>query len=179
MDRVTVEQEDVSNIKGEYKTIFLCDVLEYVVNAEELLENIKNIFNGRGTGYLVLSVPIFQEERRWDDRFYGHIKRYEIPEIITLLTRKGFEVLDIWDFTFPVFWLLRRIYTWIFPEKMIFNKSREALSSTSSLQNSWDMGILTAIFERIIWWRPIFYLQSKFKKRLIGCECLLVAKFIG
>lgn len=175
---VSVEHKDVSHLDGKYNTIFLCDVLEHVDNDTEFLQNVKKMaHNGRAGTYLVVTVPVFKKEWRWDDEFYGHIRRYEIPELTNLLEATGFKVLDIWDCTFPFFWLLRRLYTFIFPKKMILRKSRKDLSEKSSIDGSWDRGIVTAIAERLIYWKLVFYIQSRLKERIRGFECILVAKY--
>jgi SAM-dependent methyltransferase len=177
---VVVENKDPMFIEGKFNTIFLCDVLEHIKDDGSLIENIrKNCFAGAEGTYLVVSVPVFMREWRWDDEFYGHMRRYEIPEMVELLAKNGFKVLDIWDFTFPVFWLLRRVYTFIFPRKLTLKSSKNELSKRSSLQSSWDRGILTTMIEKMLWWKPVFYLQSKFKDRTMGCECLFIAKHIG
>lgn len=178
-DAILIKHKDLADVKGKYQTVFLCDVLEHIANDEDFLENVKKVMaRDKNGGHLILSVPIYRNEWRWDDRFYGHIRRYEVDELVALLNKKGFLIKDIWDFTFPVFWLLRRIYTTFLPEKLTLDQSKETLSANSSLQSSWDRGILTTIVEKAIWWRPVFYLQSKFKEHLFGCECVLVAKLV-
>ena len=179
-NKVVVEQGDIFQVEGQYRTLILCDVLEHVANDEELLHTIRrNTFRDPAGSHLIFSAPIFLKEWRWDDRFYGHVRRYEIEELLALLRKENFDVLDIWDFTFPLFWLLRRIYTRALPEKKVLGTTSERLSRESSLQSSWDMGALSAVFENGIWWKPVFHLQSRFKKCLKGCECVLAAKFVG
>lgn len=175
-DNIRVEKMDIMEVSEKFDTIFLCDVLEHLNDDQSYIKHLSKIITENGK--LIISVPILKNEWRWDDDFYGHIRRYEIPEIIQLLCRNGFNVMEIWDFTFPVFWLIRKIYTKIIPKKMIL-KEKHLNTKISARRSAWDYGILTAAVEKIIWWRPIFWLQDKFKNHLVGCECILIAQKIN
>ncbi|PJB52650.1 MAG: hypothetical protein CO099_11510 [Bdellovibrio sp. CG_4_9_14_3_um_filter_39_7] len=157
---------------GKFKTIFVCDVLEHIENDHLFIKHLYELLDDHGQ--IIISVPILSSEWRWDDDFYGHVRRYEIPDLIYLLGQNNLRVRQIWDFTFPFFWLIRRIYTKIIPKKIIF---KDPLNNTknSARQSAWDHGILTALFEKILWWDLLFKIQIKFKNHLVGCECVLIA----
>lgn len=170
---IEVVQLDIFDELNKYNTIIACDIIEHLDNDNKFLEKISSLLNK--DGHLIMSFPILMSEWRWDDEFYGHIRRYEIPEIIELLNNNNFKTELIWDFTFPAFWLIRRIYTKIIPKKIIITDNIEKTLKSSS-RSAWDRGIFTTLFEKIIWWKPIFWMQRKFKNHLVGCECVIIAK---
>ena len=174
---VSIECADPSHIEGKYKTIFLYDILEHIQDDDKFLENIK--MKADQGAHLVISVPMFMKEWRWDDEFYGHFRRYEISGLVQLLTKNGFCVLEMWDYTFPFFWLLRRLYTRVLRKRVVVDQSKGELTQKSALQYSWDRGAVTAMFEKIFWWKPVYYIQKKFKRYLRGFECIVVAKYTG
>lgn len=176
-DQISVEKKDVFRVKGQYQTIFLCDVLEHIKDDQKLLAHLRGNLN-RG-GRIVISVPTHRCEWRWDDIFYGHVRRYEIEEIVNLLKKSNFSILEIWDFTFPVFWFLRRVYTRLIPSRVTFKKDQWVSTIESALKNAWGQGVLARWAETIIWWPPVFWLQKKYKKRLIGSECVILVEAKG
>ena len=121
---VSIECADLINIDGKYNTILLCDVLEHIDDDDKFLDSIK-MRSHNGT-YVIISVPIFKREWQWDDEFYGHYRRYEVPELIQLLRKRGFHTLDMWDFTFPCFWFLRRVYIFLFPKENFLGDRRRS-----------------------------------------------------
>jgi len=173
--QVAVRQGDATTITGKYSTILLCDVLEHVPDDEQLLQ-----FAGRlllPDGALVIAVPVYATEWRWDDEFYGHLRRYEPAQLGDLLRRNGFEVLETWDFTFPFFWLIRRVYTRVLPAKpLVAHETDLERTLQSAAQSAWDYSRwLTWAAERLVWWKPLFWVQLLFRKRRYGCECVVLA----
>jgi hypothetical protein len=137
----------------------------------------QNLTTQEGGGFLVISIPTNKKEWRWDDEFYGHQRRYEPEEIKNLLSQTGFAVKEFWDFTFPVFWLMRRLYTMLLRDKNL-NRSqkKEELSKISTLNDAWDIGWMTPIVNCKVWWKPVFFLQSYFRKTTLGHEALILAQ---
>jgi hypothetical protein len=87
------------------------------------------------------------------------------------------EVVESWDCTFPFFWLMRRIYTRLFPKKYLGREDKNSLTMHSASQSAWDQfSMINYIVEHIIWWRPLFFIQHFFKKSTYGCERLLLIK---
>ncbi|MFW0837904.1 MAG: class I SAM-dependent methyltransferase [Candidatus Komeilibacteria bacterium] len=171
--QINIEQKPASAIQDKFSTVLACDIIEHVDDDNALMSQLSHLTVPNGK--LIISTPIFMSEWRWDDEFYGHVRRYEIPKLINLLHRHNFRVLAIWDFTFPVFWLIRRIYTHLIPKKFIIpDKKSNTLKSATN--NAWDYGLLTTLFTKIIYWRPIFWLQKRFRNHLAGCECVLIAQ---
>lgn len=175
---ITVEEQDLFSERGTYSTIILWDVLEHIENDRELLLILnQNLATDEDGGFLVISVPTNKKEWRWDDEFYGHHRRYEPDEIKNLLSQTGFAVKEFWDFTFPVFWLMRRLYTMLLRDKTL-NRSqkKEELSKISTLNDAWDIGWMTRVVNWKLWWKPVFFLQRNFKKTTLGHEALILAQ---
>ncbi|MCJ7457739.1 MAG: class I SAM-dependent methyltransferase [candidate division Zixibacteria bacterium] len=178
---VRIERRDVFSERGSYSTIILWDVLEHVEKDSELLSVLsQNLSTRVGGGYLIISVPTNKKEWRWDDKFYGHYRRYDRQEIKDLLSRAGFEVKEYWDFTFPVFWLMRRLYTWLLKDKSLKrSQEKEELTKISTLNDAWDIGRMTFIVNWKIWWKPVFFLQRRFRRTNLGHEALILAQKVS
>ncbi len=171
-DQVEVKQHEILVESGNYKTIFLFDVLEHVPDDLGLLKHLASLMeNG---SHLLISVPVFKHEWRWDDRFYGHVRRYEIEEIQDLLSKAGFAVITIWDFTFPVFWLMRRVYThFLKPGKQLGGPAQQTLDSAR--QYAWGKTKLVSLIEKLPLWVVVIWFQSLFKSPPRGAEVLILA----
>ena len=172
---ISVEQGDATTVTGQYSTIFLCDVLEHLADDRWLLQHLRTLLLPGGA--VVIAVPVYAAEWRWDDDFYGHLRRYEPSQINALLLENGFEVLENWDFTFPFLWLIRRIYTRVLPAKSL-NSHETDLDRTlrSAAQSAWDHARwLTWAAEKLVWWRALFAIQSCFRNKPYGCERVVLA----
>jgi SAM-dependent methyltransferase len=176
--KITIEEKDLFSEHGTYSTIILWDVLEHIEKDRELLLRLnQNLSNQEGGGFLVISIPTNRKEWRWDDKFYGHYRRYEPEEIKDLLAQTGYVVREYWDFTFPIFWLMRGAYTWLLKDKTLkSSQKKEELSKRSTLNDAWDIGWMTSVVNWKFWWKPIFFLQRNFKKTTLGHEALILAQ---
>ena len=178
---VSVEHTDLSCTNGKYNTIFLYEILEHIKDDEQFLEIIKA--RAHQDACFIMAIPTFKKEWRWDDDYYGHYRRYEIPEFRQLLMKKGFEVLDIWDSTFPCFWLLRCLATNIVSRKGMMAQSQERATEKSGIRGFWKegkvMGMFVNMFEKIVWWQLVYFIQLKFRRQVRGCECIVAAKYTG
>ncbi len=174
-ENVAVELKNALDVTGKFNTIFACDILEHIEGDNQFIKGLKK--NMTKESKIVITVPLYKKEWRRDDDFYGHIRRYEIEEIKELMARNGFAILDIWDYSYPFFWLLRRFYTRFFPKRLLGDRyTKQELTIKSTLQNAYGKGILTAILEKIICWNLIFWIQNKFSSYLMGYGCILVGK---
>jgi SAM-dependent methyltransferase len=118
---VVVKQQDLGEVTGEYPCIILWDVLEHIADDLDALRAIgKRLVPG---GQLLVAVPSNPREWRWDDDFYGHFRRYTVAELTRKLIDAGLEPQVFWDFTYPVFWAMRRTYTRLKPAPPISDKS--------------------------------------------------------
>lgn len=172
---VTVGQQNLSTINQTFNTIFAFDVIEHIDNDREFIRAIRGKIDHKGA--LIISVPIKPKEWRWDDNFYGHVRRYELNELFKILREAQLEVVESWDCTFPFFWLMRRVYTKLFPKKYLAHEDKTNLTMQSASQSAWDQSlVINYIVEHVIWWRPLFFIQHLFRKSTYGCERLLLIK---
>lgn len=172
---VEVIQGDVRNLLGHFRTVFLFDVLEHIPDDTRLLKDIaERTVPG---GALLLAVPTNPNEWRWDDDFYGHVRRYTPSELTQRLNDAGFEIITSWDLTFPFFWLARRIATRFQQPREVPYASAEARTLASTQHNSWNTFPLfdRLLQSRILWFLPLI-LQKKFRRFSYGCERLVLAK---
>lgn len=160
---IEVEKRSLSEEKRVFNTIFLMDTLEHIENDKAALEKITSILSPGG--HLVISVPSNPGEWRWDDEVYGHYRRYTVEEIEEKLVAATLTPLLVWDFTYPFFWIMRRIYTKlkIFPETSKLDKRLR--TEVSSSTNAWDMLFLSEFLsQRYFFWSLIYKIQFTYFK---------------
>ncbi len=173
---VEVSKIPFSSEVNKYNSIFLWDVLEHVKDDKVFIENTHKLLSSRG--FLVLSLPSNPKEWRWDDEFYGHYRRYSLKDIKDLLQSVGFECLVIWDSTYPIFWLIRRIYTFIH-KNPVDNLNKKNRTKFSGLFSAWDQPAINYLVKSTLWlWQPIFWLQYFVFKHFIenGFSFLILAR---
>ncbi len=178
--RVVVEKNSLTGVSGFYSTVFLWDVLEHIADDEAALLKVSLLL--RSGGYVLASVPSNPREWRWDDTCYGHYRRYTVDEIRVKMTSQGLEVVMLWDFTYPFFWMMRRAYTRIMPPPEINSVDKEVLTKDSCKLNAWDISILSGFLDglAILWW-PFSRLQFLlFRNRTTqGHEMFVLARKSG
>jgi len=174
---VDVKKESFFQAEGSFNTIFCLDVLEHIEDDTAALKRISSLLST--DGYLILSVPSNPKEWRWDDDFYGHYRRYSMEEIKKKLMEAGLRSLVFWDFTYPVFWLMRRIYSRLrsYSED---NKLDKLMRTTASpLVNAWDIPFCSTLLSRkFILWDLLYKIQFKYFKDEVqnGHEMIILAR---
>lgn len=164
--KVVVQQQALVQVTGTYDSILLWDVLEHIEDDGEALRVIERLLNPGG--HLLIAVPSNPREWRWDDDFYGHFRRYTVKEMTEKLQRAGLQPRTFWDFTFPVFWVMRRMYTRI-KSPPPGTGDKESSTKASSARNAWDLAFISALLERTaILWYPIHRLQFRFFRNATG-----------
>lgn len=175
---IQIEKRSLFEESGQYQTIFLWDVIEHIKDDEAALrKSFSLLIPG---GYLIIAIPSNPIEWRWDDDFYGHYRRYTEKEMREKLVRAGLEPIVFQDFTYPVFWALRRLYT-LFkkPVDNSQNKQKEEKTSVSSTVNAWNIPVISTLMNKNKFlWRWIYRFQFKFCKDKIdmGYEMFALAK---
>jgi len=164
---IKIEKKSIDDEKSKYNFIILWDVIEHVEDDEKIIENCYKNLNKEG--YLLLSYVTKNKEWRKDDEKYGHLRRYEIKDIKKSLSK--FKILEIWDFTFPIFWIMRRLYVHTLKEK---KGDKLKLTKISSLDSKFDK------FDKFLGskfiWTPLWVLCYPFKKYNLGHQSLVLAK---
>lgn len=165
---------------GPYATALMMDVLEHVPDDRAALAEVAA--RQGADGFLVITVPTNERrEWRWDDDFYGHLRRYEPGALSDILGAAGYRVLEVWDATFPVFWLMRRGYTAIKRRPVLRGSASERTAASASGQ-AWELGLISSLlsFPTPPVWRPIFALQRLFRNHpRAGHEAMVLARRIA
>ena len=168
-NKIKIGRKNILREKEKYNLILLWDVIEHIKYDDKIIEHCYKILNKNG--YLLLSYVTKNKEWRKDDNFYGHLRRYEIKDIKKQL--KKFKMLEIWDFTFPVFWLMRRFYVKFI--KGLEEKDKNKLTKQSSLQTKYFTIFNKYISNKFIW-LPFWYLCYIFKNYNLGHQSLVLVK---
>jgi SAM-dependent methyltransferase len=174
--QVTVRRMALSEVAGAYDCIVMWDVLEHMEDDTGALRRIERLL--RPGGQLLIAVPSNPREWRWDDDFYGHFRRYTVLDLTEKLTRAGMPPQVFWDFTFPVFWLMRRMYTRI-KRAPPPTADKEASTKASAMRNAWDLPLVSRLLDSTAaLWHPIHRLQFRFFRNATsrGHEFFVLAK---
>lgn len=176
---IEVEKKSLFQETGFFKTIFIMDVLEHIEDDNAALKKIASLLSANG--HVIIAVPSNPKEWRWDDEFYGHYRRYTNREIWKKLTEAGLKPLVLWDFTYPIFWIMRRIYTKLRPPLKNIEKDKLLLTIESSSVNTWGGGFCSNLLsKKFILWDLIYRMQFSYFKDKVqkGHEMLVLAKKI-
>lgn len=176
-DKVKVAKEGILNQKGKFNTVILFDVIEHIKDDEKVLRKINQLLNPNG--FVLLALTSNPKEWRWDDEFYGHYRRYNENDIRTKLIKANLEPKDFVEYTFPVFWLIRRLYTTIQKPPQINLKDKVKRTDTSAISSSWSIPPLFQVIIKLdLLWRIIFFFQYHFFKKNIssGFAMLVLAQ---
>ncbi|MFO1284874.1 MAG: class I SAM-dependent methyltransferase [Burkholderiales bacterium] len=157
--RVEVRKGWIDDLDGQWPTVLLWDVLEHLEDDRGALVAIARRMSPGG--WLLIAVPSNPREWRWDDDFYGHLRRYTVEGLRERLAEAGLEAVTFEDFTFPVYWALRRAYTrW----KRAAPTPADAHAATlaSSTRNAWEMSFVSRWADRsAALWTPLNRLQHR------------------
>lgn len=177
-DKVNVSQTDLFNYKenNKYDLALAYDVFEHIENDLQALEKMKSLL--KNNGFLFLSFPIKKKEWRWDDDVYGHLRRYDINEMYEKFSKNGLVLLEVIDYTFPIIWLMRRLYTYFKFSSKTAESPLSVIEKTkkSAFSSAAGNGVIMKCISFFPVWPLVFILQQLFKRRLWGCNVLLVIK---
>ena len=176
---VRLEHEDFFDAGGTYGTVLMLDILEHLAEDGAALRKLAALV--RSGGHAVIVVPSNPRRWGWDDDFYGHVRRYTEAEIRAKLREAGLEPLEVWDFTFPVFTVMRGIYIGI--AKAPAQAPEQAARSSRTLQSgmapewqssSWVGWLGNAWFL----WDLVYRVQYTFFRHWVawGHESIVLAK---
>jgi len=175
--QVRVRVATLEEIRGTYRTVFLWDVLEHLEHDVQALKSIASLLHPEG--YLVIAVPSNPREWRWDDEFYGHCRRYAEQALTQKLAQAGLQPLCTWDFTFPLFWAMRRLYTSLKPPPHDMSHDPVHNTKVSATINAWDMSLFSRTLDRTaLLWRLWYPVQFTFFRHQIarGHEMFMLVK---
>lgn len=166
LSQIRVEKKSLFEEAETFQTIFLLDVLEHIENDETALQKIASLLCPNG--HAVITVPTNPGEWRWDDDFYGNYRRYTVDEMAQKLTGARLEPIVFWDFTFPIFWIARRLYTRIKYPRNLINKDKLIRTAESSSVDAWSIPLLSDLLQRVsLPWGFLYKIQfAYFKDKL-------------
>lgn len=135
---------------GAYASIFALDVIEHIGDDAAALARLSSLI--LPGGHLIVSVPSNPREWRWDDDVFGHYRRYTEADLRAKLRAAGLEPLEVWDFTYPVFWAMRRAYTRLKAPPEISGTPEER-TRRSSGENPWSIPVLSTLLsgDNFLW----------------------------
>lgn len=176
LGKVIVERKSASKENGKYKTVLMFDFLEHVKEDLKFLRKVHSLLIPGG--FIVICVPSNPKEWRWDDDFYGHYRRYTKNDLNRKFIQSGFKPIIFYDYTFPFFWALRRIYTKLKKKKVNY-PDKEKQTAKSSFAYAWSIPVASALLDKTsLLWIPIYIIQYTFFRKKIykGNAMFVLAK---
>ncbi|MGA1844127.1 MAG: class I SAM-dependent methyltransferase [bacterium] len=177
--QIVIEKKNLFEEDGVYNTIFVWDVIEHIHNDEIFLAKIVSLLPPHG--YVSFSVPNNLNEWRWDDDYYGHIRRYTTDELQQKLFDAGLKPLILWDVSYPFFWVMRRLYTRLKSPPEYIDSEKSIRTENSTATNAWDIPVISNLLNRRhSLWRILYYIQFRYfrKKTESGNELFVLAEKI-
>ena len=175
---LVVEQQDLNEENGKYRSIFLLDILEHIEDDRQALRKVSNLLETGG--FLALAVPSNPRYWGWDDDFYGHVRRYTLPELKQKLSEVGLEMIVAWDFTYPFFTFLRWLHLKLSSNTSVKERASAAeRTSQSGLAPEWQKSFGSRILIGLTWiWQPLYWVMFTFfrKRVLSGHELIVLAR---
>lgn len=80
-------------LNESFDSVICTEVLEHIEDDQKVLWEVARVT--KRSGELILTCPIHQKLFGFDDKFVGHYRRYEIPELLAALTRQGFREFQV------------------------------------------------------------------------------------
>jgi SAM-dependent methyltransferase len=176
---VQLEKEDFFESGGTYGTVLMFDILEHLADDAAALGKLAALV--RSDGHAVLVVPSNPRQWGWDDDFYGHIRRYTEEDIKAKLRDVGLEPLEVWDFTFPVFTVMRGIYIRIARAPAVAREqsARSERTLRSGMVPEWQSSSLVGeLGNARFFWDWVYRMQFRFFRHRVrwGHEIIVLAK---
>jgi SAM-dependent methyltransferase len=155
--QVSVRHEALEAVEGSFPTILMWDVLEHIEDDAAALAQVSRLL--APGGHVLLAVPSNPREWRWDDEFYGHERRYTVDGLTRKLADAGLAAVAFEDFTFPVYWAMRRAYTRLKRPSVAVGDATAA-TKASATQSAWTTPVVSGLLDRsAALWRPVNRLQ--------------------
>ncbi|MBF0428840.1 MAG: class I SAM-dependent methyltransferase [Magnetococcales bacterium] len=122
--------------KNPFDYLFAFEVLEHIPqDRESLTQWLQYLKPG---GQILLSVPAHRRKFDQDDRYSGHLRRYEKAELLTWLTANHIREIKILNYGFPLGNLLRILNPLFFSTNQAETTHPETLSVQSGLNRRCD-----------------------------------------
>jgi SAM-dependent methyltransferase len=169
-DKLTVI-DTLDFIEGrEFDYLFAFEVLEHVEDDLGVLSEWTEYL--RPGGKALISVPAHQKKFTKDDKFHGHVRRYEKSALFELFRGAGYDDIRILNYGFPLGNLTRRVNSLMFgflsgKDKETMELSQEERSIKSGVERLDKSVRLSFLFNHFFMF-PFLVLQRLFYKADIG-----------
>jgi 2-polyprenyl-3-methyl-5-hydroxy-6-metoxy-1,4-benzoquinol methylase len=159
-----------------YDYIAAFEVLEHIENDKEALMNWKNYL--KDNGKIIMTVPAHMKLFSNNDIYGGHFRRYEKPELISLLNNCGFQIVNFLCYGFPFINLMIKVL-----DKMLWEKRKNIAGDTMDERTRRASYVRTlenrfTFLTKATWGISILfsYMQKLFYETDLGVGYVVVAK---
>ncbi len=169
--RISLLRNETDLTGSRFDYIMAFEVLEHIEDDSSCLKNWWNML--KDGGRLLISVPA--HTRKWgaSDIAAGHYRRYEKEGVRNLLIRSGFNVLELWNYAYPLSILLD-----IFLHKQYRasgnSLSKEDLSKESGIKRK--KNLFNKIVSSDLFLSPFLLLQQFFLEEDLSSAYLIFAE---
>jgi len=109
---------------GRLDAVSCIDVVEHIPQDEKVIQEISRVL--KSGGKFVFSVPLNQRLYGKSDEYLGHLRRYEVRELLCLLKRNGFRIMKEQKWGTLLFPYQKMVRNKISPEKIKLQESRKS-----------------------------------------------------
>ncbi len=172
-----LKQQSLYAENQTYKTVFAFDILEHLEDDKSAIKKMSDLL--ADGGFLVIAVPSNPKEWRWDDEYVEHFRRYTVDEMKEKLEAVSLSPVAFWDFTFPVFWIMRRMYTSIRKAPPKGQQKGHKKIEISGFIKMWEFPFLSNLLAKESFiWNLIYRWQFRFFKHRpeLGHEMVVLAQ---
>lgn len=158
---------DIDSINDKFDIVIASEVIEHCEDDFGLIVSMLNRI--KPTGKLIITIPAHMADWDSNDDFCGHLRRYEKDELYKLLETVGFCDISIKSYGFPLFNLLKPIYSLAIKNKIDTTKKNNERTQNSG--SMWLFSQLSGVFEIIfnnITMIPFYIVQKYFYKTDLG-----------
>ena len=158
---------DIDSLSDKYDIIIASEVLEHCKDDTKLLRKMTERLDKNGK--IIITVPAHMDDWYSNDDFCGHLRRYEKAQSIQLVISVGLQDVVIHSYGFPLFNILKPIYSIGIKSKIDRTKAIEDRTKDSG--GMWVMSGLKMLFSIIfndLTMSPFYLLQKLFYRQDIG-----------
>lgn len=170
---VDVRRSDLGGLGIEsFDYVFSFEVLEHITEDLAFMREVHRHVNPGGLWFI--SVPAYMHKWQAQDEASGHVRRYEVDEMVGKLGRAGFDVLELVDYAFPLASLMRPARELFYRRKEGPATQAEALTLESGTERRLFGPGNTRLLLGLLW--PFRVLQRLFSRFHLGDGLIVVAR---
>lgn len=169
-----VLHQNMPKPQKKFDYVIACEVLEHIRDDVGAVREWKSYL--KSTGKMIVSVPA--HKKRWgeSDVYAGHFRRYERRELVHTLKKAGMRVEKIYNYNFPVCFLLDFLRDRNSKKKLSEKKlNREGFTKNSGIDRDFHPIVLALSHPAL--WMPVIKLEELFYRTDLGSAYILIASF--